>query len=127
VQIHRTTLFQNETLQIGLFEARPASDACGEIERQSLNVVVLPFSGVFSKHEAPGRQVIGTPSHAVFIAADTPYRLSFPSAIGDRALTFRFGENLAPGQLPGTAAGLLRRMVCSLVMPWYCAICCACD
>jgi AraC family transcriptional regulator len=99
VEINRTTLFQNGTLQIGLFETRPISDACGEIERQSRNVVVLPFSGVFSKHEAPGRHIIGTPSHAVFIAADTPYRLSFPGGIGDRALTFRFGEDLAPEQL----------------------------
>jgi hypothetical protein len=99
VEINRTTLFQNETLQIGLFETRPVSDACGEIERQSRNVVVLPFSGVFSKHEAPGRHIIGTPSHAVFIAADTPYRLSFPGGIGDRALTFRFGEDLVPEQL----------------------------
>src|SRR5215470_19504691 len=101
MRVTRRSLFESDTLQIGLFEARPVSDACGDVERQMSNVVVLPFSGVFSKHDAPGRSVIGTPSHAVFIAADTPYRLSFPSAIGDRALTFRFGENLAPGQLPG--------------------------
>jgi AraC family transcriptional regulator len=95
----RRTLFENETLQIGLFEARPVSDACGDIERQSLNAMVLPFSGVFSKHEAPGRYVIGTPSHAVFFAADTPYRIGFPGGIGDRALTFRFSDALAPEQL----------------------------
>ena len=49
VEINRISLFQNETLQIGLFEARPVSDACGDIERQSLNVMVLPFRGVFCK------------------------------------------------------------------------------
>jgi len=99
VDMSRRTLFENETLQIGLFEARPASDACGDVERQSLNAMALPLSGVFSKHEAPGRYVIGTPSHAVFFAADTPYRVGFPGGIGDRALTFRFSDALAPEQL----------------------------
>jgi AraC family transcriptional regulator len=96
MSITRRPLFESETLQIGLFEARAASDACGDVEWQKCNVVVLPFGGVFAKHDAPGRHVIGTPSHAVFIAADTPYRLSFPGAIGDRALIFRFDEASAP-------------------------------
>jgi AraC family transcriptional regulator len=98
LQISRKTLFESETLQIGLFEARPVSDACGDVERQSLNAIALPISGVFSKHDAPGRHVIGTPSHAVFFAADTPYRIGFPGSIGDRAITLRFGEELAPEQ-----------------------------
>jgi AraC family transcriptional regulator len=97
--MRRRTFFENETLQIGLFDARPVSDACGDVERQSLNAVALPLSGVFSKHEAPGRYVIGTPSHAVFFAADTPYRIGFPGGISDRALTFRFSDALAPEQI----------------------------
>jgi hypothetical protein len=92
VEVIRKTLFASETLEIGLFHARPASEACGDIERQALHAVVLPVSGVFSKYDAPGRYVIGTPSHAVFFAADTPYRIGFPGAIGDRALVLRFGE-----------------------------------
>jgi len=95
----RKQLFESQTLQIGTFESRPASDACGDVERQALNAIVLPFAGVFSKHDAPGHHVIGTPSHAVFIAADTPYRIGFPGAIGDRALTLRFGADVAPDQL----------------------------
>ena len=98
MEISRKTLFEGETLQIGLFEARPISDACGDVERQNLNAIALPISGVFSKHDAPGRHVIGTPSHAVFFAADAPYRIGFPGGIGDRAITLRFGEDLAPEQ-----------------------------
>ncbi len=98
LEISRKTLFESATLQIGLFEARPTSAACGDVERQNLNAIALPISGVFSKHDAPGRHVIGTPSHAVFFAADTPYRIGFPGGIGDRAITLRFGENLAPEQ-----------------------------
>jgi hypothetical protein len=79
VKIIRRTLFEKQTLQIGSFEAQPVSDACGEVERQSANVVVLPVSGVFSKHDAPGRHVVGTPSQAVFVAADTPYRIASPA------------------------------------------------
>ena len=47
----------------------------------------------------PGRHVIGTPIHAAFIAADTPYRVGFAGDIGDRAITLRFSEELAPDQL----------------------------
>jgi AraC-like DNA-binding protein len=92
-------LFEGDTLQIGLFEARPSSDACGEVERQNLNAIVLPFSGLFAKHEAPGRHVTGTPSHAIYFAADAPYKISFPGCIGDRAIALRFGEALAPEQV----------------------------
>lgn len=105
VQAIRKTLFDGEALQIGLFEAHPVSDACGDVERQSQHVVVLPVSGVFSKHDAPGRHVVGTPSHAVLVAADTPYRIGYPGAIGDRALTLRFGQTLTPEQLDRRGGG----------------------
>ena len=91
----RKTLFVGSALQIGSFWLRPLSDACGDVEWQSSNTVVLPLSGLFSKHDAPGRHVIGTPSHAVLFTANTPYRIGYPGAIGDRALILRFGEDLA--------------------------------
>ena len=94
----RKTLFAGEALQLGLFHAQPSTDACGEVERQSSNAVALPVTGLFSKYDAPGRYVIGTPSHAVFFAADTPYRIGFPGAVGDRALILRFGEDFATEQ-----------------------------
>lgn len=99
MDVIRRTIFESETLQIGVFAARPTSDACGDVERQNSNVVVLPVSGVFARHDAPGRHVIGTPSHAVLVAADTPYRISFPGAVGDRALTLRFGHAVAPHRI----------------------------
>lgn len=113
MKVTRRTLFESKTLQIGAVEARDVSNKCGDVERQSRNVVVLPLSGLFSKHDAPGRHAMGTPSHAVFIAADTPYRLSYPGAIGDRALVLRFDDDLAPDELGGhdgespTSNGLL--------------------
>ena len=99
MDVIRRILFESTILQIGLFEAHPVSDACGDVEQQGSHVIVLPVSGVFSRHDAPGRHVIGTPSHAVFVSADTPYRISFPGAIGDRALTLRFRHALAPDEL----------------------------
>ena len=76
---------------------------------------MLPISGVFSKHDAPGRYVIGTPSHAILFTAGVPYRIGFPGAIGDRALVLRFGEALAHDFLeqdtsrePTASHGLLR-------------------
>jgi AraC-like DNA-binding protein len=126
MNVTRRTLFDSEMLQIGLFEACNVSEKCGDVERQSRNVVVLPFRGLFSKHDAPGRHVIGTPSYAVFIAADTPYRVSYPGGIGDRALTLRFGDALATDGLGGhegeapasngllpAEAMLLRNLLCA--------------
>jgi AraC family transcriptional regulator len=104
VEIRRKVLLESKTLQIGLFESRPSSDACGDVERQSLNAIVLPFAGLFAKHEAPGRHVTGTPSHAIYFAANAPYRISFPGAIGDRAITLRFADALAPEQTCDGAA-----------------------
>jgi AraC family transcriptional regulator len=105
VETLRKTLFTGDALQIGSFCAQPLSDACGEIERQSSNAVVLPVSGLFAKYDAPGRYVIGTPSHAVLFTANTPYRIGFPGAIGDRALILRFGEGLAADQLGRRGSG----------------------
>jgi AraC family transcriptional regulator len=104
MDVKRKTLFRSASLQIGSVEARPSSDACSEAERQVANAMVLPLWGVFSRHDAPGRQVIGTPGSAVFFAADTPYRVGFPGAIGDRGLVLRFDQALAADQLGGRGA-----------------------
>jgi AraC family transcriptional regulator len=101
MNVTRQTLFESKSIDIDLFEARDVSERCGDVERQSRNVVVLPLSGLFAKHDAPGRHLTGTPSHAVLIAAETPYRLSYPGAIGDRALILRFDDALAPDDLGG--------------------------
>jgi len=57
-----------------------------------MNVVVFPLRGVFAKHDGPRRRVLGTPSHAVFVAAGQPYRVSYPLALGDYCLTLRFSD-----------------------------------
>jgi AraC family transcriptional regulator len=92
----RRSLLASGPILIDSLAVDPVSDACGDVERQGSNVVVLPFAGVFAKHDAPGKHVVGTPSHAVFIAADAPYRIAFPGAIGDRAIILRFDNTLAP-------------------------------
>ena len=97
--IVRQSLFVSAPIRVASFAVDPVSDGCGDVERQDTNVVVLPFAGVFAKHEAPRKHVVGTPSHAVFIAADAPYRLSFPGAIGDRAIILRFDDALVPGEI----------------------------
>jgi AraC family transcriptional regulator len=95
VNVVRKSLFESRSLEIGTIEVRPRSDQCGDVERQDRHAMVLPIGGIFARHDAPGRQVTGTASHAVLVAADTPYRISFPGAIGDRALILRFGNDVA--------------------------------
>lgn len=84
------TLFDGEWLQIGYIAVRPTSSECGELETSALNVLALPLAGVFAKHDGPRRHAIATPSHALLISADKPYRLSFPGCIGDECLALRF-------------------------------------
>jgi AraC-like DNA-binding protein len=92
----RRTLFDGDLLRVDHIVARPSSPACGEIERQSLNVLVLPITGVFAKHDGPRRHLIATSNHAVLLAADAPYRISFPGSIGDQCLALRMsGAGLA--------------------------------
>src|SRR5262245_66442392 len=93
VETIRKTLFEGDVLQIGSFRTRPRSDACGDIERQSSNAVALPLSGLFSKHDAPGRYVIGTPIHAVLFTANTPYPIGLPGATAERARVLRSGDD----------------------------------
>jgi AraC family transcriptional regulator len=126
VEITRRMLFEGDRLQILFFEARNVSDKCGDVERQDRNLVVLPLSGVFAKHDAPRRHVVGTPSHAVFFAAEAPYRLSYPDAMGDQAVILRFDSALAPDEferrgearlassgLLGAEAMVLRSLLCA--------------
>ena len=44
--------------------------------------------------------MIGTPNDVVFIAAGSPYRISYPAAIGDECLTLRFSSEALAQMLP---------------------------
>jgi AraC-like DNA-binding protein len=101
--ILRRTLFAGELMHIGHVSARPASPAEQPLESQPCNVLVLPLAGVFAKHEGPRRRFIATANHAVLIAADHRYRVSFPGAIGDRCLTLRLSGAALARVLPEAA------------------------
>jgi AraC family transcriptional regulator len=98
VKIVRQTLFAGDSLQVGLFNAQPGSEAYVEIV-PSAHLVALPVGGLFSQHDAPNRSVIGTPSYAVRFTIDTPYRIGFPGGIGDRALILRLDTALEIDEL----------------------------
>jgi AraC-like DNA-binding protein len=90
MQVARRTLFEGGLLQVVHARARPSLHRHGEIARQAVNVLVLPLAGVFAIHDGPRRHAIATPQHAVFVAADRPYRMSLPADAGDECLTLRF-------------------------------------
>ncbi len=104
MQIVRRSLFEGELLQIGHVVARPTSPDGGEIEQQTSNVLVMPLAGVFARHDSPRDHVIGTPNHAVFLAAGRPYRISFPATLGDECLTLRFSDDILPRVLPDSVS-----------------------
>src|SRR5262245_14227112 len=97
--ISRRTLFAGDLMQISDVIARPRAPGCGAEECQTSNVLVLPLAGVFAKHDGP-RHFIATADHAVLVAADRPYRVSFPSAVGDRCLTLRMSDEALARTMP---------------------------
>jgi AraC-like DNA-binding protein len=101
----RRTLFDGEWLNIGHITARPESSGCGEVETSELNVLALPLAGVFAKHDGPRRYAIATPSHALLISANKPYRLSFPGCIGDQCLALRFTSDALARVMPQALGG----------------------
>jgi AraC family transcriptional regulator len=113
--IRRTTLFESDLLRIRHVAANGSTEP-GELQRQESDIVVLPLRGICTKHDAPRRQATATPSHAMFIAAERPYRLSFPGRIGDECLTFTqprgfFDDGLASHALLPAAAILARGLL----------------
>jgi AraC family transcriptional regulator len=116
----RRTLFESDTLCIGHL-VRRGPEQCGELEQQDAHVLVFPLRGVFAKHDGPRRHVLGTPSTAVFIAAGSPYRVSFPGGIGEECMTLRFtreqldARTLAPSALLSPSVMLARSVLWQLV------------
>lgn len=101
--VARRIVFESNDFRVGHVIARPSSLECGEIECQNENVLVLPLTGVFAKHESPRRHVVITPNNAVLLATDKPYRISYPAGIGDKCLTLRFSDDVMRRMLPQPA------------------------
>ena len=101
--VTRRMVFESNDFRIGHVVARPSSPKCGEVECQNENVLVLPLTGVFAKHEDPRRRVVVTPNNAGLIATGRPYRISYPAGIGDKCLTLRFSDAVVRRVLPQAA------------------------
>jgi AraC family transcriptional regulator len=101
--VTRRIVFESNDFRIGHVVARPSSAERGEVECQNENVLVLPLTGVFAKHESRRRHVVVTPNDAGLIAAGRPYRISYPAGIGDKCLTLRFSNDVVRKVLPQVA------------------------
>jgi AraC-like DNA-binding protein len=109
----RRTFFESPLVRIGDITVRPSNDAIGAIEREDQFLLVLPTAGVFALHDRPRRQSVVTANHAVLVPADEPYRISFPAAIGDHALTLRLSAEAFDAALPGrlSRSGIARSLL----------------
>lgn len=101
----RRQLFDGALFGVVHIRCRPTPDLRHPVEQAADNVVALPTAGVFALHPAPRRQVVATPSHAVFLSSGQPYRVTFPACIGDDCLTLRLTTEglarLAPEAMSG--------------------------
>jgi AraC family transcriptional regulator len=100
----RRTFLEGPLVRISDLTVRPANDAIGPVEREESFLLVLPTSGVFALHDRPQHRRVVTANHAVLVPADAPYRISFPAAIGDHALTLRLSAEALEAVLPGRHA-----------------------
>lgn len=100
----RHTFLEGPLVRIGDLTVRPANDAIGPVEHEDQFLLVLPTSGVFALHDSPNRRRVVTANHAVLVPANAPYRISFPAAIGDHALTLRLSAEALEAGLPSRHA-----------------------
>lgn len=98
--VKRRIVFESRDFCIGHVVAHPSSTQCGEVECQAENVLVLPLTGVFAKHDGRRQHVIITPNYAGLIVNGRPYRISYPGGIGDKCLTLRFSDDVVREILP---------------------------
>ena len=93
----RKTLFVGEALQIGLFHAQP-STVLAATSRGKARMPWPSLSLACSQGPCAWPLRDRQSQSCVFFAADTPYRIGFPGAVGDRALILRFGEGFVADQ-----------------------------
>ena len=82
--------YASPTLTLRHLGARPADDACGEVETTAVHQLVLPLAGAFARHDGPRSHVVGCAGHALLFPAGRPYRISYPGALGDEVLVLEF-------------------------------------
>jgi AraC family transcriptional regulator len=96
------TLFDSELLTIHHAIARPSSTRYSDIRRATADVVLMPITGLFAKHDSPKQHFIANPNHALFFGAGIPYRVSFPGGIGDECLVLEFSKTVLANLLSET-------------------------
>jgi AraC-like DNA-binding protein len=111
----RRPLFGSALLTIDGVVSYPDSEHPSDEHVLEDHGIVLPYRGVFATHAGRRPAVLASPSHAVMLSAGTPYRYSFPGAIGDHCIVLIWTDEaldrVAPASLrrgrfatPGPAA-----------------------
>lgn len=85
-------LYGSALLSIDDVVARPVSERPSEERELQDHGLVLPYRGLFATHAGRRPAVLASTSHAVLLTARTPYRYSFPGAIGDHCLVLRWSD-----------------------------------
>lgn len=100
----KRTLLDSGLLQVGYMRVRPASAQASYAEAPPVNILALPLSGVFAKHDSARQQMMATPGDALLMGAGRPYRISFPGGIGDECLVMRFSDEALAQMAPEAMA-----------------------
>lgn len=116
--VQRRLLLQGRLLQIGTVRVEPSDAALGELESTPHWVLALTLRGLFRHHEGPRQSSLATPGHALMLAPDRPYRLSFPGAVGDDCLLIRLAPEAFAQALPAFVQGSqLATAACMPLLP----------
>lgn len=90
MQLTLKTLYRSDLLSIRHAVARPS--ASRELFYGAADILLLPVSGLFAKHDTPKEHYIANSNHALFFRTGQPYRISFPGDIGDESLLLEFAR-----------------------------------
>jgi AraC-like DNA-binding protein len=119
--IIRQTVHRSPSMQVHFVHCRPHDGACGPEEHARADLLVFPLRGVFVKHHAAGNRVVADACHALFFAANQPYRVSHPVAGGDECLVLEASPEML-GEIRTTGLGCVPlddSLIVRRRMLWY--------
>jgi AraC family transcriptional regulator len=97
-----TTVFNSELVCVRHAVARPSADPCSEVERGAAELLLMPITGLFAKHDGPKQHFIANSNHALLLGLGGPYRISFPDGKGDESLVVQFSKGALASLLAET-------------------------
>jgi AraC-like DNA-binding protein len=85
-ETRRRTFHATDVVTVCDVNARGARRGVVEVEPHPFDRLVLPLRGVFTRHESATRERVATPNHALLVASNEPFLISYAPNAYDHCL-----------------------------------------